>query len=136
MRDILRRLYGSDASALAYPGMDDQGSTSSWYVLSALGFYTVNPARPEYMIGSPLFDEATVHLGSGEKFTIVAEDNSDKNCYIQSATLNGKTLNKPWFRHSDIANGGKLVFKMGPTPNRDWGSSPDAMPPAFDEIEP
>ena len=136
MRKVLRRLYGSDADGLAYPGMDDQGSTSSWYVLSALGFYTVNPARPEYMIGSPLFDEATIHLGSGKKFTIVAENNSENNYYIQSAILNGKTLNKPWFSHSDVAGGGKLVLKMGPTPNRDWGSSPDAIPPSFDEINP
>ena len=136
VRKILRRLYGSDPYGLAYPGMDDQGSTSSWYVLSALGFYTVNPARPEYMIGSPLFDEATIHLGNGKDFVIVAKNNSDANIYIQSATLNGQPLDKPWFSHADIAGGGKLVFEMGPTPNQNWGSSPEAITPAFDDTAP
>jgi putative alpha-1,2-mannosidase len=105
-------------------------------VLSALGFYTVNPARPEYMIGSPLFDEATIHLGNGKDFVIVAKNNSDANIYIQSATLNGKPLDKPWFSHADIAGGGKLVFEMGPTPNRNWGGSPEAITPAFDDTAP
>jgi predicted alpha-1,2-mannosidase len=68
VRQILRQLYGSDKDGLGYPGMDDQGSTSSWYVLSALGFYTVNPASSDYIIGSPLFDEATIHLGSRQRF--------------------------------------------------------------------
>jgi predicted alpha-1,2-mannosidase len=131
VRKILNRLYGSDAAGLAYPGMDDQGSTSSWYVLSAMGFYTVNPATPDYIIGSPIFDEVTLHLGKGKDFVIVAHNNSDTNLYIQSATLNGQPLNRPWFSHADIANGGKLVFEMGPTPNRNWGSAPDAAPPSM-----
>ena len=62
-------MYGSDKAGFAYPGMDDQGSTSSWYVLSALGFYTVNPARPEYIIGSPLFDVAPRSILAGEKIS-------------------------------------------------------------------
>lgn len=136
VRRILNRLYGSDQYGLAYPGMDDQGSTSSWYVLSALGFYTVNPARPEYMIGSPIFDEVKIHLGNGKIFVIVAKNNSGSNRYIQSASLNGKPLNRPWFSHADMADGGKLIFEMGPTPNRNWGSAPDATPPAFDAIKP
>ncbi len=131
VRRILRLLYGSDQYGLAYPGMDDQGSTSSWYVLSALGFYTVNPGSPDYIIGSPVFDEAVIHLGNGKDFVITAKNNSEKNVYIQSATLNGKPLNQPWFSHSDIANGGKLVFQMGPNPNRNWGSAPDAAPPSM-----
>jgi predicted alpha-1,2-mannosidase len=134
VRKILRRLYGSDQYGLAYPGMDDQGSTSAWYVLSALGFYTVNPASPEYMIGSPIFDEVKIHLGNGKVFAIVAKNNSDTNHYIQSASLNGKPLNRPWLSHADIADGGELVFEMGPTPNQNWGSAPDAAPPSFDAI--
>ncbi len=130
-RRILKEMYGSDKSGLAFPGMDDQGSTSSWYVMSAMGFYTVDPARPEYIIGSPIFDEVTIHLGNGKDFVIVANNNSDKNIYIQSATLNGKPLNKPWFSHADIAGGGKLVFQMGPAPNKNWGSAPDAAPPSM-----
>jgi putative alpha-1,2-mannosidase len=131
VRKILRLLYGSDKSGLAYPGMDDQGSTSSWYVLSAMGFYTVNPARAEYIIGSPIFDKVTIHLGKGKDFSIIAKRNSARNIYIQSATLNGKSLEKPWFSHSDIANGGKLEFLMGPSPNKNWGSMPDAAPPSM-----
>jgi predicted alpha-1,2-mannosidase len=130
-RRILKEMYGSDKYGLAFPGMDDQGSTSSWYVMSAMGFYTVDPARPEYIIGSPIFDEVTIHLGNGKDFVIVASNNSDKNIYIQSATLNGKPLNKPWFSHADIAGGGKLVFQMGPAPNKNWGSAPDAAPPSM-----
>ncbi len=115
--------------------MDDQGSTSSWYVLSALGFYTVDPAEPVYALGSPLFNEATVHLGNGKDFVIEARGNSPKNIYIQSATLNGKPLAKPWFSHSDIANGAKLVLTMGPAPNKTWGSAPEAAPPSMSRPE-
>jgi predicted alpha-1,2-mannosidase len=131
VRKILKQLYGSDRYGLAFPGMDDQGSTSSWYVLSAMGFYTVDPATANYAIGSPVFDQVTIHLGNGKDFVIVADHNSEKNIYIQSATLNGKPLNRPWFTHADIANGGKLVFNMGPAPNQSWGSAPDVAPPSM-----
>jgi predicted alpha-1,2-mannosidase len=131
VREILREMYGSDKDGLAYPGMDDQGSTSSWFVLSALGFYTVNPAVPEYIIGSPLFDKATIHLGNGKDFVIVAKRNSSKNIYIQSAKLNGQPLNRPWFSHSEIANGGRLEFVMGASPNKNWGSAVEAAPPSM-----
>lgn len=131
VRRILRLMYGSDKDELGYPGMDDQGATSSWYVLSALGFYTVDPSRPDYIIGSPLFDEATIHLGGGKKFVIQTANNSEKNLYIQSATLNGKSWNKPWFSHSDIANGGTLRFEMGPNPNKSWGSAIESAPPSM-----
>lgn len=130
VRQILTTLYGSDQYGLGYPGMDDQGASSAWYVLSAMGFYTVNPALPQYIIGSPLFSKVTLHLGNGKDFVIVANHNSGKNKYIQSATLNGQPWSKPWFSHSDIANGGRLVFEMGAKPNRKWGSAPDAAPPS------
>ena len=130
-RKILKLLYGSDQYGLGFPGMDDQGSTSSWYVLSAMGFYPVDPATPDYIIGSPIFDEVTIHMGNGKDFVVVANNNSEKNIYIQSATLNGKALNKPWFSHADIAGGGKLVFQMGPAPNKNWGASPGAAPPSM-----
>jgi len=131
VRQILDELYGSDKSGLAYPGMDDQGSTSSWYVFGALGFFAVNPAQPEYLIGSPVFNRATIHLGKGRDFVIVAKNNSPKNVYIQSARLNGAPLNRPWFSHADIANGGRLDFVMGPRPNKSWGNLPAAAPPSM-----
>ena len=130
-RRILRQMYGSDASGFAFPGMDDQGATSSWYVMSAMGFYTVDPSSPDYILGSPIFDQSTLHLANRKTFEIIAKNNSDTNMYIQSATLNGKPWNKPWFRHADIADGGKLVLTMGPRPNVLWGSAPDAAPPSM-----
>jgi putative alpha-1,2-mannosidase len=70
-------------------------------------------------------------MGNGRDLIIEAKNNSEKNLYIQSATLDGKPWNKPWFSHADIANGGKFVFQMGPNPNRNWGSAADAAPPSM-----
>ncbi|HLX68585.1 MAG TPA: GH92 family glycosyl hydrolase [Verrucomicrobiae bacterium] len=130
-RKILHLMYGSDKWGYAFPGMDDQGSTSSWYVFSAMGFYTVDPSSPDYIIGSPLFDEVTIHLANSKDFVIKAENNSDRNLYIQSATLNGHPLNRPWFNHNEIAEGATLVFRMGARPNPNWGSAPGAAPPSM-----
>jgi predicted alpha-1,2-mannosidase len=132
-RQILAQMYGSDRYGLAFPGMDDQGSTSSWYVMSALGFYPVDPSSPDYILGSPIFDEATIHMGNGHDLKIVAKNNSARNMYIQSATLNGRPWNKTWFSHSDIANGGSLVLTMGPQPNHTWGTAPDSAPPSMSD---
>ena len=133
-RKILALMYGSDKTGYAFPGMDDQGSTASWYVMSALGFYPVDPSNPDYILGSPIFDRATIHMGNGNDLKIVALNNSAANLYIQSATLNGKPWNKPWFSHSDIANGGELVLKMGPHSNKNWGSASDDAPPSMTAI--
>jgi len=111
--------------------MDDQGSTSSWYVMSAMGFYPVDPSRPDYILGSPLFSHVTLRLGNGKVFEIVARNNSATNIYIQSATMNGKPWNKPWFSHADIEAGGKLVLQMGALPNKKWGTALDAAPPSM-----
>ena len=133
VREILGKLYGSDRSGYAFPGMDDQGSTSSWYVMSALGFYPVDPSSSAYLLGSPLFDEAAIHMGSGKDFTIVALNNSPANIYIQAATLNGKPWNKPWIDHVDIAGGGRLVLTMGASPNRAWGAAVADAPPSMSD---
>lgn len=130
-RRILNDMYGSDANGYAYPGMDDQGSTSSWYVLSAMGFYPVDPSRPEYIIGSPIFDRVRLHLGNGKVLEIVAQNNSERNMYIQSATLNGKPWTRPWFSHADIARGATLVLTMGPEPSKTWGTDPHDAPPSM-----
>ena len=130
-RRILADLYGSDASGYGFPGMDDQGSTSSWYVLSAMGFYPVDPSSPDYILGSPIFDRVRLHLGNGKIFEIVARNNSAQNMYVQSATLNGKPWTKPWFSHADIANGATLVLTMGPEPNKAWGADPKDAPPSM-----
>ena len=130
-RRVLADLYGSDANGYGYPGMDDQGSTSSWYVLSAMGFYPVDPSTPDYIIGSPIFDRVRLRLGNGKLFEIIAHNNSAKNIYIQSATLNGKPWNKPWFSDVDIANGATLVLTMGAEPNKTWGADPSDAPPSM-----
>jgi predicted alpha-1,2-mannosidase len=134
-RRILRLMYGSDKYGLAFPGMDDQGSTSSWYVMSAMGFYTVDPSSPNYILGSPIFDKVTIHMGNGKDFVIVAKNNSQENIFIQSATMNGKPWNKPWFGHAEMAHGGSLMLSMGPLPNKQWGSALDAAPPSMSEAD-
>jgi predicted alpha-1,2-mannosidase len=130
-RRILAEMYGSDASGYAFPGMDDQGSTSSWYVLSAMGFYPVDPSTPDYILGSPIFDKVSMRMGNGKVFEIVACNNSAANKYIQSATLDGKPWTKPWFSQADIAGGGTLVLTMGPEPNKAWGADPADAPPSM-----
>ena len=102
-------------------GNDDCGQMSAWYIFSALGFYPVNPASAEYMIGSPFFDKATIHYGENE-FVIRANNNSAQNLYIQSAMLNGSPLNIPVLTHEQIVSGGELIFDMGNTAST-WGSS-------------
>lgn len=113
-------------------GNEDCGQMSAWYIFSALGFYPVTPASNEYIIGTPLFEEATINLdhdSNREKrtFEIYAENISDKNKYIASATLNGKVLKRSFIYHSEIMNGGKLVFKMTDKPST-WATKDDEIP--------
>lgn len=129
VRQIMDVWYGD--GPLGICGDDDGGATSSWYVLSALGFYPVTPGIPAYEIGSPIFAESRTTMANGKVFTITARNVSAKNKYIQSAVLNGRPWNKPWFEHASIANGGSLVLEMGPLPNTAWGSAPDAAPPSM-----
>lgn len=131
VRKVLDRLYGSDAAGYGYPGMDDQGSTSSWYAMSAMGFYPVDPSSQHYIIGSPIFDSVKLRMGDGGTLEVVARNNSAQNMYVQSATLNGKPWTKPWFSHSDVKNGARLVLEMGPRPNPRWGSAPAVAPPSM-----
>lgn len=113
-RTVMDKLY--NATENGYPGDEDQGQTSSWYVLSALGFYSVTPGTDQYVFGSPVFNKATVTLENGKRFTIEANKNSKENVYIQSATLNGKPYTRNWISHADIVNGGVLRFEMGSAP--------------------
>ncbi len=103
-------------------GNDDAGQMSAWYVFASLGFYPVSPGTPYYMIASPSFTKAVIRLQNGKAFTITANNTSDKNIYIQSAQLNGKSYTKNYINHSDIIQGGTLSFEMGSTPNKSWGS--------------
>jgi predicted alpha-1,2-mannosidase len=129
VRQLMDVWYGD--GPLGIPGDDDGGETSSWYVFSAMGFYPVCPGSPVYEIGSPIFEKSALRLGNGKEFTIVAHHVSAQNKYIQSAQLNGMPLNKPWFRHAEIAEGGSLVLEMGDRPNPKWGSAPEDAPPSM-----
>jgi predicted alpha-1,2-mannosidase len=115
VRQIMSRLYNSTPDG--FPGDEDQGGMSSWYVLSALGIYAVCPGTDQYVIGSPVFGKATVTLENGNKFTVEAINNSADNVYIESATLNGEPLNRNYITYSEISNGGTLVLHMSDTPN-------------------
>ncbi|WP_285009490.1 GH92 family glycosyl hydrolase [Pedobacter faecalis] len=110
-------------------GDEDGGATSSWYVLNSIGIYPQNPGSTVFDIGSPLFNETTINVGGGKSFVIEARNVSKQNKYIQSATLNGTALNKPWVDNADLIKGGRMVLVMGPRPNKNWGSKPgDAAP--------
>ncbi len=113
------------------PGDEDGGAMSSWYVMSAIGIYPVCPGMPYYVIGSPIFEQTRITRVDGKTFTITAKDVSAANKYIQSATLNGKPLDRPWFWHEELIDGGELVLQMGPRPNKSWGSAPEAAPPSL-----
>jgi predicted alpha-1,2-mannosidase len=129
VRQIMSIWYGD--GPLGIPGDDDGGETSSWYVLSAMGFYPVCPGRPVYEIGSPIFAKTVLRMGNDKDFTIIADHVSAQNKYIQSAQLNGLPLDRPWFRQSDIANGGTLILEMGDRPNTHWGGAPADAPPSM-----
>jgi predicted alpha-1,2-mannosidase len=126
-RTIMDSLYNDTPAGL--PGNDDCGQMSAWHVFSAMGFYPVNPANGVFAIGSPIFPKVTIDLKGNKTFTIVAHDVSRKNKYIQSAKLNGKTYNKPYITYKNIIQGSILKFKMGPKPNKHWGTSKQNSPP-------
>lgn len=126
IREVLTKLYS--ATPDGYCGDEDNGQTSAWYVFSSLGFYPVTPGVDQYVIGSPLFKKATLHLENGNKLVVSAKDNSKSNFYIQSANLNGKSYSNTFIRFEDIQKGGKLGFNMGDLPNKNWGSKSENTP--------
>lgn len=119
-RTVMEKLYNSTENG--YPGDEDQGQTSSWYVLSALGFYSVCPGTDQYVFGSPVFEKATITTEDGKKFVIEAKNNNKENVYIKSASLNGKEYTKNWLTYADILNGGSLNFEMSAQPNPTRGT--------------
>ena len=133
VRKVMAQLYNSGPKG--YPGDEDQGQMSSWYVLSALGIYSVCPGTDQYVFGSPLFERAAVKLENGKEFVVVAKNNSPQNVYIQSASLNGVAYDKNFLLYEDIINGGKLEFVMGPSPNRDRGISKQSRPISLSQLK-
>ena len=119
VRQVIKDFYTAKPDGLA--GNEDVGAMSSWFVLSSVGFYPVNPAKGLYVFGSPLFDKASLQVQGGKIFTVQTINNSAENKYIQSITLNGKAYTKSYIRHADILKGGTLTIKMGNKPNYDFG---------------
>lgn len=136
-REIMNRYYGSTPYH-GWLGDEDEGQMGAWYVMAAMGLFQTDggvSSRPFYEIGSPIFNKITIALDNkyypGKSFVIEAQNTSNTNRFIQSATLDGKTLTRPWFYHSDLVDGGKLVLKMGAAPNEKWGSNPSDAPPSM-----
>ena len=117
VREVMTTQYRNNFDGLS--GNEDMGQMSGWYIMSALGFYQVEPAGARYWFGSPLFDRAELTVEGG-KFTIETVNNSDTNIYIKSISLNGKPHKLPYIEHSDIAKGGTLTIEMSDTPTKWW----------------
>lgn len=120
LRKMLNEMYLDQPDGLS--GNEDVGQMSAWYILSSVGLYQVDPVGGRFVIGSPLFDKATVNVDGGKTFTVVAKNNSDKNIYVQSARLNGKTLKNSYVDFNDIRHGGTLELVMGPKPSK-WATA-------------
>lgn len=128
VREIMRTMYHNDVDG--YPGNEDCGQMSAWYVFSALGFYPVNPADGHYVLGSPQIDQAVLALPEGKSFEIVARNNSEENVYVKEVKLNGALLDRNYITHEEIVGGGTLEFVMDALPNTSRGVSEEAFPPS------
>lgn len=122
VRDALSRLYIGSEIGQGYPGDEDNGEMSAWWVFSAAGFYPLRMGTPTYAIGAPYFPHMIIHLDNGKTIDIRAPDVSDRNRYIQSMTINGKAYDRSWLAHADLVNGAVLDFRMGAAPSQ-WGSA-------------
>ena len=129
VRMLLETMYKALPDGLQ--GNEDVGQMSSWYVISTMGFYSVDPVSGNYVFGTPLFDHVTVQLAHGKQLEIVANRKSSSDQYIQSVSFNGKPYTKSWFNHRDIVNGARIVFEMGSEPNLEFGSQPADVPPSL-----
>jgi predicted alpha-1,2-mannosidase len=137
VREIQDRYYGSDPYN-AWLGDEDEGQMGAWFVMSAMGLFETDggaSVKPFYEISSPIFKNITIHLDPAyyqcKTFNIEAQNFSDKNRYIQSASLNGKKLDRPWFYHDELVKGGRLTLIMGNKPNEKWGSQTGDAPPSM-----
>ncbi len=133
IRKLLKEWFRNDL--MGVPGDEDGGGMSAFVAFSQMGFYPVTPGSASYNIGSPVFEKSTIDLGDGKTFVIKANNVSDVNKYIQSAKLNGKALDKPWFEHDDVHMGGVLELEMGPIANKKWGAGIADAPPSARKID-
>jgi predicted alpha-1,2-mannosidase len=129
VRSLMETMYSPTPEGIA--GNEDVGQMSAWFILSALGFYSVDAVSGNYILGSPLFEKATVDLGNGKQLQIDVQRSDPAHAYIESFWLNGQKQRRAWFNHSDIAQGGQLKFKMGANPCKDFASDADVAPPSL-----
>jgi predicted alpha-1,2-mannosidase len=130
IRTLLNQWFRDDL--MGVPIDEDEGGMTPFVVFSQLGFYPVTPGMPMYNIGSSMFENATVHLENGSDFIITTINYAPENKYIQSAKLNGKEWDQPWFFHIDSSDGGRLELVMGEKANKSWGIDPNNAPPSVD----
>ncbi|HTR81088.1 MAG TPA: GH92 family glycosyl hydrolase [Bacteroidota bacterium] len=129
VRRIVNELYTD--KPIAYPGNDDLGEMSSWYIFSVLGMYPELPGSDVLVLGSPLFPNAVIHLQTGD--VIIEGHGAKQNApYVTRVSVNGKEWNKPWIRFSDICKGGAIDFYLDSTPDPQWGSAVTSAPPSYD----
>ena len=128
-RSLMETMYSPTPDGIA--GNEDVGQMSAWLILSALGFYSVDAVGGNYILGSPLFEKASVDLGNGKLLQIDVYRSDPSHAYIQSFSLNGKPQKRAWFQHHEIAQGGHLSFHMGPHPNEDFAADPSVAPPSL-----
>ncbi len=129
VRSLMDTMYHDDPDGMA--GNEDVGQMSAWFLLSALGFYPVDPVSGNYVLGSPLVERATLAVSGGMQLEIEVKRNSPKDFYVQRFVLNGQPQRRAWFHHLEVAAGGHIVFEMGPEPNTEFGSQPDQLPPSL-----
>ena len=130
VREIMSRLYSGSEIGQGYPGDEDNGETSAWWLFSAMGFYPLQMGDGHYAVGSPLFTKMTLHLDNGKTLTVNAPNNSAKNIYVTGMRVNGTPTQQAWIDHKDIADGGTIDFEMGPTPTRGARRASCPRPPS------
>ncbi|WP_435735997.1 GH92 family glycosyl hydrolase [Cellulosimicrobium sp. PMB13] len=130
VRTAMARSFTGNDIGQGYPGDEDNGEMSAWWLFSALGFYPLQMGSPSYVIGSPLFTQATIHLENGKDLVIDAPENSAENIYVQGVTVKGVEQSATYLTHEQLADGGTIVFDMGPTPSA-WGTGADDAPPSI-----
>ncbi len=126
VREVMNKLYTPNPDG--YCGDEDNGQTSAWYVFSSLGFYPVCPGTDQYVIGAPLFNKVTVILEDGKELCIEANNNSEENMYVNHINFNGKSIDRNYYTHKELQNGGKITIEMSSTPNKERGVSKKAAP--------
>lgn len=127
IRTLLNQWFRNDL--MGVPGDEDGGGMSAFVVFSMMGFYPVTPGLPVYVIGSPVMESVAMDLGDGKTFRVVCSNYSPEHKYIQSAKLNGKPLDRCWFTHEELMQGGLLELEMGLKPDKNWGTQ--SVPPSF-----